>query len=36
MAILGYGVGVQVLAPKSYISYIKGVANGIVKLYDKK
>jgi len=36
MAILGYGAGVQVLAPKSYISYIKGVANGIVKLYDKK
>ena len=36
MAILGYGAGVQVLAPKSYISYIKGVANGIVKLYEKK
>jgi predicted DNA-binding transcriptional regulator YafY len=36
MAILGYGAGVQVIAPKSYISYIKGVANGIIKLYNKK
>jgi predicted DNA-binding transcriptional regulator YafY len=36
MAILGYGAGVQVIAPKSYISYIKGVANGIIKLYNKR
>jgi predicted DNA-binding transcriptional regulator YafY len=36
MAILGYGAGVQVISPKSYISYIKGVANGIIKLYNKR
>ena len=36
MAILGYGAGVEVIAPKSYINYIKGVADGMTKLYQKK
>ena len=36
MAILGYGAGVEVIAPKSYINYIKGVADGMIKLYQKK
>lgn len=36
MAILSYGSGVEVLAPESYIDYIKGVANGITNLYNKK
>jgi predicted DNA-binding transcriptional regulator YafY len=36
MAILSYGAGVEVLAPPNYVSYIKGVAENMVKLYKKK
>jgi predicted DNA-binding transcriptional regulator YafY len=36
MAILSYGDGIEVLSPKSYINYIKGVVNSMSKLYNKK
>lgn len=36
MAILSYGSGVEVLSPKKYISYIKGVISGMTKIYNKK